>query len=87
MTGLSMTSASGWLAGLGFGALYGVLFGAMITLAECGVSYGHAQFIVPVSALTGALSGLLIVWLVFQGLFERTWTSGDSDEPSQGSTE
>lgn len=60
MTGLSMTSASGWLAGLGFGALYGVLFGAMITLAKGGASYGHALFISgrgPLPNLAEAIAG------------------------------
>ncbi|HEX9692560.1 MAG TPA: hypothetical protein VGA22_10720 [Gemmatimonadales bacterium] len=63
LTGLSMSSASGWFAGLGLGGLYGALFGVVIYLAKGGSASGDAPLVIPVSATTGALSGLLIVWL------------------------
>ncbi len=48
---------------VGFGALYGVLFGGVIYLAKGGPASGDAPFVIPMSALTGALSGVMIVWL------------------------
>lgn len=65
LTGLSMSSESGWLSGLGLGLLYGALFGAVVYLAKGGSASGDAPFVIPMSALTGALSGLLVVWLAF----------------------
>ena len=65
LTGFSMSSGSGWLVGLGFGALYGVLFGAVIYMAKGGPASGDAPFVIPMSAVTGALSGVLIAWLAF----------------------
>jgi hypothetical protein len=65
ITGLSMSSQSGWLVGIGLGTLYGTLFGTMICLAKGAAAIQHAIFIIPTSAVTGALSGALIVWLAF----------------------
>ena len=65
LTGFSMSTESGWLTGLGFGVLYGALFGAVVYLAKGGLASGDAPFIIPMSGLTGALSGLLLVWLAF----------------------
>ena len=65
LTGFSMSSESGWLTGLGLGMLYGALFGVVIYLAKGGSASRDAPFVIPVSGLTGALSGLLIVWLAF----------------------
>lgn len=64
-TGLSMSSQSGWLVGLGLGTFYGALFGAMICLSKGAAAIQHAVFIIPTSAVTGAVSGALIVWLAF----------------------
>jgi hypothetical protein len=63
LTGLSLSSESGWLPGLGFGALYGLMFGAVIYLAKGGRASGDAPFVLPMSSVTGALSGVLIAWL------------------------
>lgn len=63
LTGFSMSSQSGWLSGLGLGAVYGALFGAMIYLAKGGPASGDAPYVIPVSCVTGALTGLLLVWL------------------------
>ncbi len=65
LTGLSMSAESGWLAGLGFGLLYGTLFGGVIYFAKGGPASGDSPFVIPMSGLTGALSGVLIAWLAF----------------------
>ncbi len=65
LTGLSMSAESGWLTGLGLGLLYGGLFGSVIYLAKGGPASGDAPFVIPMSGLTGALSGILIVWLAY----------------------
>jgi hypothetical protein len=65
LTGLSMSSQSGWLVGIGLGTLYGTLFGVMICLSKGAAAIQHAVFIIPTSAVTGALSGALIAWLAF----------------------
>lgn len=63
LTGLSLATESGWLSGLGFGALYGLMFGTVIYLAKGGPASGEAPFVLPTSTVTGALSGILIAWL------------------------
>ena len=65
VTGLSMTARSGWVAGSGFGLLYGALFGAMICLSKGSAALQHAKYIIPASAVTGAFSGALIAWLAY----------------------
>ena len=65
LTGLSMSSQSGWLAGAGFGTLYGALFGTMICLSKGTAALQHAVYIIPTSAVTGALGGMAIAWLAF----------------------
>lgn len=65
VTGLSMTAYSGWVAGSGLGLLYGALFGATICLSKGSAALQHAKYIIPTSAVTGALSGALIAWLAF----------------------
>ncbi|HMI38106.1 MAG TPA: hypothetical protein VK505_10835 [Steroidobacteraceae bacterium] len=65
ITGLSISAHSGWLVGLGWGTLYGTLFGAMQCLSKGAAALQHAVYIIPTSAVTGALSGLLIAWLAF----------------------
>lgn len=65
LTGLSISGDSSWLVGLGFGALYGTLFGGVIYLAKGGPRSGDAPFVIPMSAATGSLTGVLITWLAF----------------------
>ena len=65
ITGLSMSAHSGWLVGAGLGTLYGALFGTMICFAKGAAVFQHAAFIIPASAITGAVSGALIAWLAF----------------------
>jgi len=66
LTGLSMSSHSGWLAGAGFGTLYGILFGTMICLSKGAAAWQHALYIIPTSAVTGALGGVLVASFAFQ---------------------
>lgn len=65
ITALSMVSHSGWVVGSGFGLLYGTLFGALICLSKGTAALQHAKFIIPTSAVTGALGGALIAWFAF----------------------
>ena|SRR5712675_604617 len=65
VTGLSMTVHSGWVAGSGFGLLYGALFGVMLCLSKGSAALQHVKYIVPASAVTGALSGALIAIVAF----------------------
>jgi len=65
ITGLSMSAHSGCLEGLGWGTLYGALFGAMICLSKGAAALQHAVYIIPASVLTGALGGVLIARFAF----------------------
>jgi hypothetical protein len=65
ITGLSMTVHSGWVAGSGFGLLYGALFGVMLCLSKGSAALQHAKYIIPASAVTGALTGVMIALLAF----------------------
>lgn len=65
LTSLSMSAHSGWLVGLGLGALYGLVFGAMICLAKGTAAWEHALYIIPTSVVTGALGGLIIARWAF----------------------
>jgi hypothetical protein len=65
LAGLSMTRHSGWLVGVGFGALYGALFGVMICLSKGALAWQHANRIISTSAITGALSGALVAYFAF----------------------
>ncbi len=65
LTGLSMSPDSNWVDGSGLGLIYGILFGVMICLSKGTAAWQHVQYIVPASAVTGALSGILIAWFAF----------------------
>jgi hypothetical protein len=65
LTGFSLSPGSSWLDGLGFGLLYGALFGLVIFLAKGGPVSKDAPYVIPMSAITGAICGLLIIWLAF----------------------
>jgi len=66
LTGLSMDQYSSWVGGSGLGLLYGILFGVMICLSKGTAAWQHVKYIIPVSAVTGALSGVLIAGLAFR---------------------
>lgn len=63
LTASFLPEGSGWLQGLGLGALFGMLFGLVVYLAKGGRASGDAPFILPTSVVTGGLTGLLIAWL------------------------
>ena len=65
LTGFSLQASSSWVAGIGFGLLYGFLFGMVIVLAKGGFKSKDAPFVVPVAAVQGALAGLIIVNYAF----------------------
>ncbi len=65
LTGFSMQWVEGWLAGVVFGLVYGGLMGLMLCLAKEQAPWAHAIYIIPVGAITGALSGLLILRLAY----------------------
>jgi hypothetical protein len=63
LTASFLTDGPGWPVAVGLGALFGLLFGAVVYLAKGGRASGDAPFILPMSILTGGLTGLLIIWL------------------------
>lgn len=65
LTGFSMQWVGGWVAGVILGLVYGGLMGLMLCLAKEQAPWTHASYIIPASAITGALSGLLIPWLAY----------------------
>lgn len=65
LTGLSLSAHSAWWQGVGLGALYGLAFGLVIFLAKGGLKSKDAPYVLPVSALTGAITGLLLIFFGF----------------------
>ncbi len=65
LTGLSLNAQSPWWHGVGLGAVYGLAFGLVVFLAKGGLKSNAAPYVVPMSALTGAVAGLLLVALAF----------------------
>ena len=63
LTALSLTAPSFWWQGVGLGALYGLAFGLVVFLAKGGLKSKDAPYVVPVSAVTGAVTGLLLTLL------------------------
>ena len=61
LTGFSLSPQSAWYAGLGYGLLYGLLSGLVIFFAKGGFRSKDTPYVVPGSAVTGALIGLIIV--------------------------
>lgn len=68
LTGLTLDldSTETWLQavqGLRWGAFYGVAFGLVISLAKGELQSKDAPYVIPASAITGALIGLLLaIW-------------------------
>jgi len=60
LTGFSLAPQSGWLAAAGVGILYGVVTIAVVVLSKGKDALGHAMFMIPSAAITGAVTGMLV---------------------------
>ncbi len=65
LTAFSLNPESRWWQGLAFGLLYGLAFGTVIYLAKGGPVSGDAPFVIPASAVSGALTGLFLTFWAF----------------------
>ncbi len=67
LTGFSLSPVSAWRQGLGFGCLYGLATILVVILAEGGFKKGkEAQYLLIAGVVTGAVIGLLDVFLGFR---------------------
>ena len=57
LTGFSLSPGSSWLRGAGFGMLYGFAFGLVIFLAKGAFKSKDAPYVVPMSIVTGLITG------------------------------
>ena len=62
LTGFSTTAIMRWWLAMAIGALYGLAFGLVIYLAKGGPKSGDAPYVVPSGIITGALTGLFILF-------------------------
>jgi hypothetical protein len=60
LTGFSLAPQSTWLAAAGMGILYGVVSILVVVLSKGKDAMGHAMFMVPSAAVTGAITGVLV---------------------------
>lgn len=65
LTAFSLGAGSSWLRGAGFGVLYGFLFGLVIFLAKGAFKSKDAPYVVPMSIITGLITGVLLVKFAF----------------------
>ena len=63
LIGFSIAPNPGWLAGVGFGALYGFAFGVVVFLAKGG--FKAAPYVIVGSVVQGAIAGALIAKFAF----------------------
>ncbi len=61
LIGFSLSAKSSWYSGVGYGLLYGFAFGLVVFLAKGGFKSKDAPYVIPGSAIAGALIGLIIV--------------------------
>ena len=66
LTGFSLAPDSRWWAGLATGAAYGCASGLVIYLAKGGPKSGDAPYVIPSTIVTGALTGLFIIFWGFK---------------------
>ena len=59
LTSFSLGPGSSWLRGAGFGALYGFAFGLVIFLAKGAFKSKDTPYVVPMSIVTGLITGVL----------------------------
>jgi len=60
LIGFSLSPQSGWLTAAGVGIVYGVVTIAVVVLSKGKDALGHAVFMFPSAAITGALTGVLV---------------------------
>jgi len=66
LTGFSLGARVSWLRGAGFGMLYGFTLGLVIFLAKGAFkSKGDAPYVVPMSIITGLITGVLLANFAF----------------------
>ena len=65
LTAFSLGAGSSWLRGAGFGILYGFAFGLVIFLAKGAFKSKDAPYVVPVSIITGLITGVLLANFAF----------------------
>jgi len=65
LTAFSLGAGSSWLRGAGFGILYGFAFGLVIFLAKGAFKSKDAPYVVPMSIITGLITGVLLADFAF----------------------
>jgi hypothetical protein len=65
LTGFSLGPGDSWLRGAGFGMLYGFAFGLVIFLAKGAFKSKDAPYVVPMSIVTGLITGVLLANFAF----------------------
>ena len=66
LTGFSLSAASSWIAGVGYGMLYGLVSGLMVFFAQGGFKSKDAPyFIILGTTISGGLTGLILVNYAF----------------------
>ncbi len=68
VTALSLTPGHSRMQGLALGLLYGIWAGLVVYLIKGGRRSGHPPYVIPASAVSGALAGLVIAsWAYHAG--------------------
>src|SRR5215469_8480004 len=65
LTAFSLGAGSSWLRGAGFGVLYGFAFGLVIFLSKGAFKSKDAPYVVPMSIVTGLITGMLLANFAF----------------------
>ena len=65
LTAFSLAAGGSWLRGAGFGTLYGFAFGLVIFLAKGAFNSKDAPYVVPMSIITGLITGVLLANFAF----------------------
>ena len=65
LAAFSLGPGSSWLRGAGFGMLYGFAFGLVIFLAKGAFKSKDAPYVVPMSVITGLITGVLLANFAF----------------------
>jgi hypothetical protein len=65
LTAFSLGVVSSWLRGAGFGMLCGFAFGLVIFLAKGAFKSKDAPYVVPMSIITGLITGVLLANFAF----------------------